>query len=569
MSLQVGDEKIEAWLRKNGLSAEQIEEGGRLSEKERLLLGEALFRLGYLSRMTALEAAAVEMGIPFIPALNHQDMEREWAAKVPIAFSKKNELIPLRLEEDKLLVAIAHPENLHALDDLRLLFGREIKAAVSPPEEILNAINQMYGGSAESAGEVIDHLEENFLVVDPGEIPESVDLLDSSDEAPVIRLVNSLVFQAVKQRASDIHIEPFERDFAIRYRIDGILYNILTPPRRLQSSVTSRIKIMAGLDIAEKRLPQDGRISIKVAGKEVDIRVSTIPTAFGERVVLRLLDKQHLLLNLEELGYSEVALKTISRLIQLPHGIILVTGPTGSGKTTTLYSILNKINSPGINIITIEDPIEYQLKGVGQMQVNPKIDLTFANGLRSILRQDPDVILIGEIRDSQTAEIAIHASLTGHLVFSTLHTNDSAGAMTRLIEMGIEPFLVSSSLVAVIAQRLVRRLCPECRTAYTPLPEEVERLGLKKGVSAGVSFYRAVGCAQCGKTGYRGRMGIYEVFLVDDEIRSLILSKADSSVIKSAAVRKGMLTLRDDGARKVVSGWTTTDEVLRVSREEN
>jgi general secretion pathway protein E len=414
---------------------------------------------------------------------------------------------------------------------------------------------------------VIEDLSAESLDLHASELQEPVDLLEATDEAPIIRLVNSTMFQAVKDRASDIHIEPFERDLEIRYRIDGIMYKILSPPKRFQSSIISRVKIMAGLNIAEKRLPQDGRIGIKIAGRDVDIRVSVIPTAHGERVVLRLLDKSTSLLNLEDIGLTAEERQTMLHLIQLSHGIVLVTGPTGSGKTTTLYAALNRINSPDKNIITIEDPIEYQLKGIGQMQVNPKINLTFANGLRSILRQDPDVIMVGEIRDAETAEIAIHASLTGHLVFSTLHTNDTSGAVARLVDMGIEPFLVSSSVVAIIAQRLVRCICPHCREAHTPTPEELAKLGFKTGTSR-PTFYRAVGCAECRRTGYHGRTGIYEILLIDDEIRQMILSKVDSGRIKNRAIEKGMRTLRDDGARKVVSGVTTMEEILRVTQED-
>jgi general secretion pathway protein E len=397
---------------------------------------------------------------------------------------------------------------------------------------------------------------------------EPRDLLEAADEAPIIKLVNSLLFEAATKRASDIHVEPFERDLLIRYRIDGILYNVLTPPKRLQASIISRIKIMAGLNIAEKRLPQDGRISIKIAGRDVDIRVSAIPTAHGERLVLRLLDKGTLLLQLTEIGLDAERLKTLNRLIRLSHGIVLVTGPTGSGKTTTLYAALNTINAPDKNIITIEDPIEYQLRGVGQMQVNPKINLTFAAGLRSILRQDPDVIMVGEIRDGETAEIAIHASLTGHLVFSTLHTNDAAGAITRLLDMGIEPFLVASSLVAIVAQRLVRVLCPACRHPYHPNGDELAKLGIRANRASEITCFRAGGCDECHSTGYRGRTGIYEILVLDDELRALILSKADANAIKARAMERGMRTLRDDGAQKVLSGVTTTEEVLRVTAED-
>ncbi|MHB8482737.1 MAG: type II secretion system ATPase GspE [Nitrospiria bacterium] len=562
------DLKLTQFIQKKyGITESQLQEGLNLQREEQIPLGQALKQLGYLTEEGECESVAVELGLPFLASISEHDIEKEWISKVPIGFAKKNEVIPLKKEGDRVQVATARPFNLNALDDLRILFGREIGVAMASSRLILSLINQVYERSQDSADKVMEGIEGNLIEVDAGEIPVSVDLLEATDEAPIIRLVNSLIFQAVKQRASDIHFEPFEREFVVRYRIDGILYNILSPPKRLQSSMVSRVKIMSGLDIAEKRLPQDGRISIRMAGKEIDIRVSSIPTAHGERLVLRLLDKQHLLLNLDDLGFSKEMLAEIYKLIHLSHGIILVTGPTGSGKTTTLYSILNKINSSDKNIITIEDPIEYQLKGVGQMQVNPKIDLTFANGLRSILRQDPDVILVGEIRDSATAEIAIHASLTGHLVFSTLHTNDSAGAITRLVDMGIEPFLISSSLVAIIAQRLVRELCTACKKNYTPLAEELESLELSEAKTGSPSFYRATGCPECLNTGYKGRIGIYEMLLIDDAVRAEILNKVDSTTIKTNAVQKGLVTLRDDGARQVVAGVTTMDEVLRVTQD--
>jgi len=399
------------------------------------------------------------------------------------------------------------------------------------------------------------------------DIVEPEDLLDTDDEAPMILLVNSIFFRAVQQRASDIHFEPFEREIKVRYRVDGVLYNVLTSPKRLQSALISRVKIMAGMNIAEKRLPQDGRISLRIGGREIDIRVSDVPTAHGERLVLRLLEKTTNSLNLNDIGLSPHDIKSMERIIKMVHGIILVTGPTGSGKTTTLYSALNRINSPEKNIITIEDPIEYQIQGIGQIQVNSKIDLTFASGLRSILRQDPDVIMVGEIRDVETAGIAIHASLTGHLVFSTLHTNDSAGAVTRLLDMGIEPFLVSSSVVAIIAQRLVRKICQECRTPYAPTVKECQKIGLK--AEAKHTFFRGSGCSQCLNTGFKGRSGIYEILMIDDELREMIVSKADASEIKAKAISKGMLTLREDGAKRVTAGLTTTEEILRVTQEEN
>jgi general secretion pathway protein E len=377
-----------------------------------------------------------------------------------------------------------------------------------------------------------------------------------------------MLYQAVNQKASDVHVEPFEKDIVVRYRIDGILYNVLNLPKRVQSSITSRVKVMGGLNIAEKRLPQDGRIRIKIAGRDVDIRVSVVPATHGERIVMRLLDKTSTILRLEDIGFSGDKLETFNRLIHSPHGILLLTGPTGSGKTTTLYGALTRINSADKNIITVEDPVEYQIKGIGQIQVNPKINLTFANGLRSIVRQDPDVIMVGEIRDLETAEIAIQASLTGHLVFSTLHTNDSAGAFTRLIDMGIEAFLVSSSVLAIMAQRLVRTLCPHCHETYEPSDEELKGLSIRREELEGRKLQRAIGCSRCMGTGYSGRTGIFELLVVDEDIRALIMKRTDSSAIKKLAIKHGMLTLRQDGIEKVIHGVTTTEELLRVTQED-
>ncbi|MFB0520204.1 MAG: type II secretion system ATPase GspE, partial [Desulfatiglandales bacterium] len=393
------------------------------------------------------------------------------------------------------------------------------------------------------------------------------DLLDDTSDAPIIKLVNLILSQAVKARASDIHIEPYQNRIKIRYRVDGILYDTLSAPKHIQSTLISRIKIMAKLNIAEKRLPQDGRIEIRIGDKDVDIRVSTIPIAFGERLVLRLLDKTNVLLRLSDLGMPEEGLKVFNRLIGSAHGIILVTGPTGSGKTTTLYAALSTINNPDINIITIEDPIEYQIEGIGQIQVNPKINLTFANGLRSIVRQDPDVILVGEIRDLETAEIAIQAALTGHLVFSTLHTNDSASAVTRLIDMGLEPFLVTSSVIGILAQRLVRTVCNECKAVYIPDEESLQDIGITPEMHAGKKMYRAEGCQGCFNTGYKGRTGIFELMILNDTINNLILKTSDSNTIKRKAVKQGMITLRDDGALKVLNGITTVEELLRLTQK--
>ena len=397
------------------------------------------------------------------------------------------------------------------------------------------------------------------------EMADTEDLLENTSDAPVVRLVNLMLSQAVKARASDIHIEHSHHKLKIRYRVDGILYDMLSPPKHIQSALISRIKIMASMNIAEKRLPQDGRIEIRIADKSVDIRVSTIPVAFGERVVLRLLDKTNVLLKVTDLGMPPESLDLFDELIRTPHGIILVTGPTGSGKTTTLYGALSKINKTDINIITIEDPIEYQIDSIGQIQVNSKIGLTFAKGLRSIVRQDPDVILVGEIRDLETAEIAIQSALTGHLVFSTLHTNDSASAVTRLIDMGIEPFLVTSSVTAIIAQRLVRVICEDCREAYDPDPVTLRNIGISPEILQGRKVFRGRGCPSCLNTGFRGRSGIFELMVLDENIKNLILKTPDANSIKRLAIKQGMTTLRQDGARKLLEGVTTVEEVFRVT----
>src|SRR6185295_18752622 len=412
---------------------------------------------------------------------------------------------------------------------------------------------------------------------------ELVDMLDANDEAPIIRWVNSLMFQAAKERASDIHIEPGEKDVVVRYRVDGVLREAKRAPKKFQASITARVKIMAGLNIAEKRLPQDGRIRRKMAGKDVDMRVATAPTAGGERVTIRLLDRSSVLLGLADIGFADDHLALIRGIIKRPHGILLVTGPTGSGKTTTLYACLSEINAPDINILTVEDPVEYQLEGISQTQVNSKIDLTFASGLRSFLRHDPDVIMVGEIRDRETAEVAITASLTGHLVFSTVHTNDAAGGITRLIDMGIEPFLVASSLVGLLAQRLVRRPCYECARVVRPSEEILRELGLEPRTfyAGGYHFpavkgqhpppagmvYEPLGCDACGQLGYRGRTGIYELLMVSDQVRRLCLDKSDAGSIRNAAIEQGMVSLRFDGARKVVLGMTTPEEVMLMTAE--
>ena len=540
----------------------QKERGGRI--------GEVLEQMKLLSVKQRFQVLSRQFGLEYLERLSDQVLDPGLCKQVPISFAKQYQLVPLRKENGLALVASADPVNFYPIEDLSRLLQSEIKLMVSSSEEVVNTINRIYDRINSNAEGVIDDLAEeggDNLSLLAQEIEEPEDLLEASEEAPIIRFANSLMFQAVKERASDIHIEPFEKDLVVRLRIDGVLYELLRAPKRLQNAITSRIKIMGGLNIAEKRLPQDGRIRIKIAGKDIDIRLSTLPTAFGERVVMRLLDRSQILLQLVDLGFNPHNLGVMNEMIHHSHGIVLVTGPTGSGKTTTLYAALNQINTPDKNIITIEDPVEYQLPGIGQIQVNPKINLSFANGLRSIVRQDPDVILIGEIRDAETAEIAIQASLTGHLVFSTLHTNDAPSATTRLIDMGIEPFLISSSVLSILAQRLVRILCKDCRAVDHPDADVVKALGGEQVLESG-TFYKPVGCPTCLSTGYIGRSGIYEFMVIDDDLRLMINRRADSNELKQMARKKGMLTLREDAIQKASQGITSVAEVLRVTQED-
>ncbi len=554
-------------VRDAGISPETLTRA-RERQRDGRELGDVLLELGAVTAQRWGEIVASYYGLPFVTAISAEEAPAELLTRLPIQFAKKNNLMPIRLDGDAVIVATANPSATGPIDDLRLLFSKPIRTVVAPAPAIADAINRAYDRAASTTAELVSDLDEERLDLIAHELEEPQDLLDANDEAPIIRLVNQLIFQSVKDRASDIHIEPFERELVVRFRIDGILYDVVKPPKRFQPIIASRVKIMAGLNIAEKRLPQDGRIRTKIAGKDVDIRVSVIPTAFGERIVMRLLDRSATMLSLDQLGLAGQNLRTVARLIRQSHGIILVTGPTGAGKTTTLYAALQKINSNEKNIITIEDPIEYQLQGVGQMQVNPKIELTFASGLRSILRQDPDVIMVGEIRDVETAEIAIHAALTGHLVFSTLHTNDSFGAITRLVDMGIEPFLVSSSVNAVMAQRLVRRVCPSCRAQMNPTEEQLREIGIDPSEISGPIYQTGSGCPDCKQTGYRGRAGIHELLVVDDEVRNLIMKNADAATIRKSATSRGMPVLRRDGAEKVLAGLTTIEEVMRVTQED-
>ena len=554
---------------KGTLTAEQIEQARAYGDEKGVPFAEAVVKLKLARETEVLKAWAELIGLPFIDALPEDQVDPMVISDIPIQFAKKALLFPYAKDNGRFKVAIGNPLNVSALDDLRQMVDGDLDLVVVPPSEVVNQINMAFDKASESQAEnVMDDLEKTETIEDIDLEDEIRDIIDSDDEAPIIRLVNSLLYKAIKQRASDIHIEPFENEISVRFRIDGVLYEIIKPAKRFQQSIISRVKIMAKLNIAEKRLPQDGRIRIKIAGKDIDIRTSVIPTAHGERVVMRLLDKSAVRLELEELGMTRHSIDEFSSLILKSHGILLVTGPTGSGKTTTLYAAITRLNKPDVNILTVEDPIEYEIKGIGQMQVNPKIELSFASGLRHFLRQDPDIILVGEIRDIETADIAIQASLTGHLVFSTLHTNDSAGAITRLLDMGVEQFLVSSSVIGILAQRLVRVLCNDCRKAYKPTAEEIKEIGLDPEKIGDGVFYEPVGCDACMGTGYRGRSGIYELLIVSDEIRRLVMQNVDANTIKRAAIKSGMLTLREDGAQKVVRGITAVSEVLRVTQED-
>ena len=552
------------------LTQEQLAQAEELRQQRIQPLEDILRQQNFVTEDELLQAQSQQLGIPYWKTLSDGDFDVSLMRQVPLAFARQHKLVPVRRDDDAVQVAVHDPLDIQPLDDVSALLKAPVEPVLCMEREIIGALNRLYDSDPQTAASVIAQ----FDVPDLDRLAASLedgpqDILDQDSEAPIIQLVNLILSQAVQDRASDIHVEPFERSLKVRYRIDGVLHEVLSPHKRLQAAVTSRLKIMADLNIAEKRLPQDGRIAIRVRNKEVDIRVSVLPTAFGERIVLRLLDKSDALISLDDIGFAPAVSSLYSRLIRRSHGIILVTGPTGSGKTTTLYATLQRINSPEVNIITVEDPIEYQLDGIGQTQVNARIDLTFANGLRTILRQDPDIIMVGEIRDRETAEIAIQSSLTGHLVFSTLHTNDSASAVTRLLDMGVEPFLISSSVLAMMAQRLVRVLCQRCREPDEANLEALREIGVTEALLAahGGQVYRQRGCEACRHTGYRGRMGIYELLPIDDVIRPLIMQQANAHTIKEAAMQRGLQTLMQDGALKVLQGLTTTEELLRVTQE--
>lgn len=572
----------ELLMRNTGLHIDVLQRALDKQREEGGFIGEILVRMQAIKEDDLARALAEQHDLPYVDKLPQaDDIDVELIERIPINFAKNHQVLPVARDPitNRVQVAIVDPLAVDVLDDIAVLLQTAVDPILTAPTRIVDHINKVFGRLREGA-----ELEEKGDSDDEyGDDEELVDILDLTDEAPIIRWVNSLLFQAVKERASDIHVEPGEKEVLVRYRVDGVLREHKRAPRKFLASIIARIKIMAGLDIAEKRLPQDGRIRRKIGGKDIDMRVATVPTAAGERVTIRLLDRSAVLLGLPDIGMSKDTLDSIRGVIHRPHGILLVTGPTGSGKTTTLYACLSELNSPELNILTVEDPVEYQLDGISQTQINPKIELTFASGLRSFLRHDPDVIMVGEIRDRETAEIAITASLTGHFVFSTVHTNDAAGAITRLVDMGIEPFLVASSLVGLLAQRLVRRPCADCAEEITPSAEVVRELGLEPDIffAGGYSLphvkgqrsvtpgkvLRAHGCPMCTNLGYTGRTAVYEMLLVSDRVRQLTLQKADAGTIRNAGIDEGLITLRMDGARKVMLGLTTPEEVLMATAE--
>lgn len=554
----------EILLQLNLVTQPQLDEALQESKTSGEDVGIILVKKGTITKVNLAKARAEQMGLPFIEKITDKMINPEILGSIQIKFLRENIVIPIVQEGVKTIVTF-NPQDLEPLDNLALLLKGDVKYAVASDDVILESINKYY--PLETGEEAMEELKEEEGEIDLEAIEEK-DILEMAQEAPIVKLVNHILYQAVKEEASDIHIEAFEKELRVRYRIDGVMYQKVLPPKRYQGAIVSRIKIMANLNIAEKRIPQDGRIQIKVSDKALDIRVSVLPCNFGERVVMRLLDKTRGALEFEKLGMSEKDFKIISRIITRPNGIILVTGPTGSGKTSTLYSILGKLNQPDVNIITVEDPVEYTINGINQVQVNEKVGLTFAAALRSILRQDPDIVLIGEIRDRETAQIATQAALTGHLVLSTLHTNSAAATITRLIDMGVEPFLISSTLICIMAQRLVRKLCEKCKQKYTPTPEMIERLGLKPDEAAKITFYEAKGCDECLNTGYRGRLPIFEVVEMVDDIRKLVVERADASIIQQKAIELGYTLLIHDGIRRIAEGLTTVEEILTVAHSE-
>lgn len=553
----------ELLLKYTSLTQEQLDEALGLQKDSGLLIGEILLKKNYIHPHDIIKVICYQIDIPYLTDIKVEEIDENLTLDIPINYAKQNELIPLTEEDGIVYLAISDPFNFDAINDLQELFKKEISLVVAPPLKIQDAVNRVYEKANRN---LVDTLEDEFD--ETLDLDGPIDILDAgADEAPVIRFVNSIIFRAVKEGASDIHIEPYEKETIYRFRINGVMTEILRQPIKTHAAVSSRIKVMAKLDIAEKRMPQDGRIPIKMAGKDVDIRLSTVPIQAGERIVMRVLQKSSSAPELKQLGYRGKVLEQLHELSQRKHGVVYVSGPTGSGKTTTLFSILGMINSPDKMIITVEDPVEYEISGVSQIQVNHKINLSFARALRSIVRQDPDVIMVGETRDLETAQMAIEASLTGHFVLSTIHTNDAASAPNRLIDMGVQPFLIASSLAGVLAQRLIQLLCNECKQPHTLNAEEMEILGVDH-IPENAQIFRPEGCPKCNYRGYDGRTAASELMVITDEVRALILKKADAATVKKMAIQQGMVTLRHDAINKIFYGETSVEEVMRVINDE-
>ena len=547
-------------LERGKITEEQLASARAKCKRPSDRIERALVEMGFATERDVLEIIGEQLSIPVIDLSNHT-IEPDLLDIIPLKVVHRYRLFPVARENGNLRVATANAFDLYAFDELRMLTGMKVEPVLATEADIQRVIKQHYG----VGGQTIEAMVGDDIEVVSTTSEDDKDLIEMAQEATVVKLVNEILLEAIRDRASDVHIEPFENDLRIRYRIDGVLHTTTVPPqiRRFQAAIVSRIKILSNLNIAEHRLPQDGGFKIRAQNKEIDLRVSIIPTAFGSAVVMRILDKASALISLNALGMADEALEGFEKLIQQPYGIILVTGPTGSGKTTTLYSALNSIQSDKVKVLTIEDPIEYHLDGINQVQINPKIGLTFASGLRSFLRHDPDVILVGEIRDLETAEVAINASLTGHLVFSTLHTNDAATANTRLLDMGVEPFLVSSAIGGVLAQRLIRKICADCREPFEPDPS---KLPPDFNYQPDDELYRGAGCRECRHSGYRGRFGIFELLSMNDELRELVVRRGSIGEVMKAACRNGLKLMRDDGWAKVRRGETTVEEVARVTK---
>jgi type IV pilus assembly protein PilB len=551
------------------ITTRQLEKAVSQSERTGEPLQKVLISLGFVTEKDVVEAMGRQMGVRFVD-LEASSLDPELARLIPEHLAQRYKVIPVGQQDNRLTLAMVDPLNVIALDDIRLITGFDIDPVISTEDAITKALNGQFGVTAiaEVEGTVKDISATDFGPMDfddAGEEEVSLDKLkEMVDEAPIVRVVNLIISQAINDKASDIHIEPESKSVKVRYRVDGVLHEVMTPPKHIQAPMVSRIKIMAAMDIAERRIPQDGKIHLTHDGREYDLRVSTVPTVHGEKTVMRILDKGSVQLGLNKLGFYDDNLVLWESIVEKPYGMLLVTGPTGSGKSTTLYSCLNKLNKGDRNLMTCEDPVEYQIAGINQVQTNNKAGLTFAKALKSFLRQDPDIIMVGEIRDGETAKIAVEAALTGHLMLSTLHTNDACGAISRLVEMGVEPFLVSSALIGVLAQRLARNICPNCKESYRPPAEAIRKFGMTVYGDSDINFHRGRGCDHCKGTGYRGRTGIHEVLQITERVRAMVLMRASTAEIRQAAVEDGMRTMQDDAVKKVLDGVTSMEECMRV-----